>query len=50
MAVGGGEAEGAGGHEETDEVEVDGNAGELGGFVFDEEVEVVGTVEERPHP
>ena len=46
VAVGGGEAEGAGGGEELVEVEADGGAGELGDFVFDGEVEVVGAVEE----
>ena len=46
MAVGGGEAEGAGGGEEVVEVEADGGAGELGDFVFDGEVEVIGAVEE----
>jgi hypothetical protein len=35
VAVGGGEAEGAGGGEERVEVEADGGAGELGDFVFD---------------
>src|ERR1039458_1154518 len=46
VAVGGGEAEGAGGCEEFVEVEADGGAGELGDFVFDGQVEVVGAVEQ----
>jgi hypothetical protein len=46
VAVGGGEAEGAGDGEDAVEVEADGGAGHLGDLVLDGEVEVVGAVEE----